>query len=156
MTDDPAGTRSGPSPYWLDIAREYTERWVHGAQIRLAVGARPLLERHWLHPVLDTFMRCLPRAYEAVPARLGTLAIVEVGGEAGGRWHVRRGAERWHLVPPADQQPRAHVTFDIDTAWRLLSRTITPDAAVPAISIAGDHEIGRTATRAVAIMTTRL
>jgi uncharacterized protein (TIGR03083 family) len=52
----------GPAPIWLDIAREYTERWVHGAQIREAVGAPLLGGAEWLGPVIDAFARALPRS----------------------------------------------------------------------------------------------
>ncbi len=30
-----------PVPMWLDVAREYTERWVHQQQIRDAIGRPP-------------------------------------------------------------------------------------------------------------------
>jgi uncharacterized protein (TIGR03083 family) len=150
-----AWTGTGPTPYWLDIAREYTERWVHHAQIRLALGCEPLVQRRWLHPVLDAFMRSLPRAYQTVKADEGARVEVEIGGDAGGRWTVQRGRDRWHLVAACDGEPTATVRMDQDTAWRLLSRTISVDAALPAIRIEGDPLLGSAATRAVAIMTTR-
>jgi uncharacterized protein (TIGR03083 family) len=148
-------TGDGPSPCWLDIAREYTEFWVHHAQIRLAVGAAPLLERRFLHPVLDTFMRSLPRAYEAVEADVGTRVDVLVEGEAGGRWTLRREADRWHLVPADEQVAAACVRVPQDVAWKLLSRTIAVPEALPEITIEGDERLGRPATEAVAMMTTQ-
>ena len=52
------------SPNWFDIAREYTEKWLHQQHIRQAVG-HPLLDgREWLFPVLDTF---LPRPTAHLP-----------------------------------------------------------------------------------------
>jgi Mycothiol maleylpyruvate isomerase N-terminal domain len=33
-----AWIESGPAPIWLDVAREYTDRWVHHQQMRGAVG----------------------------------------------------------------------------------------------------------------------
>ena len=56
-----AGERQ--SENWMDIGREYTERWHHQMQIRDAVGADPLLDARWLDPVLDLSVRALPRAY---------------------------------------------------------------------------------------------
>jgi uncharacterized protein (TIGR03083 family) len=148
-------TGDGPTPCWLDIAREYTERWVHHAQMRLAVGAVPPIERRFLYPVLDTFMRCLPRAYEAIQADVGTRVDLLVEGEAGGRWTLRRQADRWHLVTADDQVAAACVRVPQDVAWQLLSRTIEVSEGLPKIVIEGDERLGLPATRAVAIMTTQ-
>jgi uncharacterized protein (TIGR03083 family) len=148
-------TGDGPTPYWLDITRAYTEHWVHHAQMRLAVGAPPLVERRFLHPVLDTFMRSLPRAYDAVEADVGTRVDVLVEGEAGGRWTIRREVDRWHLVPADEREAAACVRVPQDVAWKLLSRTIAVPEALPEIAIEGDERLGRPATKAVAIMTTQ-
>jgi uncharacterized protein (TIGR03083 family) len=148
-------TGDGPSPCWLDIARKYTEHWVHNSQMRLAVGAAPLLERRFLYPVLDTFMRSLPRAYEAVEADAGTRVDVLVKGGAGGRWTLSREADRWHLVTADEQVAAACVRVPEDIAWKLLSRTIAVPEALPEIAIEGDEHLGRPATQAVAIMTTQ-
>ena len=51
----------GAAPWWLHIAREYTERWAHQEQIREAVGAGGLHGRRLFAPVLDTFVHALPR-----------------------------------------------------------------------------------------------
>jgi uncharacterized protein (TIGR03083 family) len=150
-----AWSGDGPTPYWLDIAREYTERWVHHAQMRLAVGAPPLLERRFLNPVLDTFMRSLPRAYEEVDADIGTRVDVLVEGEAGGRWTLRREGDRWHLVAADEHGAAARVRIPQAVAWKLLSRTIAVAEALPEIVTEGDERLGRPATRAVAIMTTQ-
>jgi uncharacterized protein (TIGR03083 family) len=149
-------TGVGPTPYWLHIAREYSEHWVHHAQMRLAVGTSPLVARRFLHPVLDTFMWSLPRAYDAVDADVGTRVDVLVEGEAGGRWTLRREADRWHLVTPDGQQAAACVRMLEGVAWKLLSRTIAVPEALPDITIEGDEHLGWPATKAVAIMTTQL
>ena len=49
-----------PAPIWLDIAREYTERWHHQQQMRDAVGAPGLLSRRMFAPVLSTFVFAMP------------------------------------------------------------------------------------------------
>jgi uncharacterized protein (TIGR03083 family) len=151
-----AWTGTGPSPSWLDIAREYTERWVHHAQIREAVGSRPLLERQWLHPVIDTFMRCLPRAYEHVMAGVGIRVGVTVGGDAGGRWVVVRGPDRWELSAITEPPFDAEVIVRDDLAWKLLTRTMRVESAIDAIELRGNEQLAATATRAVAVMTTKV
>ena len=105
-------------------------------------------------------MRSLPRAYEAVEAEVGTRVDVLVEGDAGGRWTLSRGTDRWHFVPPAEQgaagrRVAASVRAPQDVVWKLLSRTIAVPEALPGITIKGDERLGRPATRAVAIMTTQ-
>ena len=48
-----------PAPVWLDLAREYTERWVHQQQMRDAVGKPGLKQPRYFAPVLAAFMRAL-------------------------------------------------------------------------------------------------
>src|SRR5438067_672571 len=84
------------SAQWLDVGREFTEVWHHGAQIRDAVGAGPFADAAWLHAVLEIAMHALPHAYRAVPTRRGASVGVEITGAAGGAWTV---------VPRADGVP---------------------------------------------------
>src|SRR5215467_5999636 len=68
------------SANWFDTAREYTERWHHQQQIRLAVE-RPgpgILTRELYYPVLDCFMRALPFTYRSVSAGTGTVVRIAV------------------------------------------------------------------------------
>ena len=61
------------SPNWFHLAREFTERWHHQQQIRLATERDGIMTRELYHPVLECFMRALPFAFrdKAVrPARL--------------------------------------------------------------------------------------
>jgi len=51
------------SANWFDTAREFTERWHHQQQIRLAVNKPGIMTREFYYPVLDCFMRALPHTY---------------------------------------------------------------------------------------------
>ncbi len=82
------------SANWFDTAREFTERWHHQQQIRLAVNKPGIMTRELYYPVLDCFLRALPFRYRNVPAKPGTL--VEAGNT--GRNHRCRRMRR-HLVP---------------------------------------------------------
>jgi uncharacterized protein (TIGR03083 family) len=73
-----------PAPVWLDVAREYTERWVHQQHIRDAVGKPGLKERRWLAPVLDAFVRGLPRVLRDAPSPDGATLRLIISGDAGG------------------------------------------------------------------------
>src|SRR2546427_861626 len=54
------------SSNWFDTAREFTERWHHQQQIRLAVNKPGIMTRELYHPVLDCFLRALPFTYRKV------------------------------------------------------------------------------------------
>jgi uncharacterized protein (TIGR03083 family) len=145
-------TGTGHSPNWLHIAREYTERWTHQQQIRLATDRPGFDEPEWLHPVLDTFMRALPRTYEHVDAPEGTGVAVVLTGPAGGRWMLRRDPDRWRLVDALDAPPDAEVAMPETLAWQVASRTISPGEARPNIDVRGDTRLAEPATKVLSIM----
>ncbi|MFD8494062.1 maleylpyruvate isomerase family mycothiol-dependent enzyme [Amycolatopsis sp. NPDC059657] len=113
-----------PAPVWLDAAREYTEYWVHQQQIREAVGARPLDQREFRDPVIDTFMRALPFTLRDCEARVGKQVTYTVGGQV---WTARREAEGWLLDRCSPGKATvSSVSTDADTFWRLCTRTVRP------------------------------
>ncbi len=95
------------SENWMDVGREYTERWHHQMQIRDATSAPPtLLEARWYRPLLDLSVRALPKSYADVAAEPGTAVVFVVtstgnamagGAESAdrlGAWTLMRDAER--------------------------------------------------------------
>jgi hypothetical protein len=121
--------RPEPVPNWLDVARQYTERWTHQQQIR-----------------------ALPRAFTDVPAAVGTTVEVVIAGEAGGCWVLTRTPRGWGLGAGPPAAPRARVVLEAETAWRLWTKGIRPDAAQAAVSISGDRALGLPVLDAVAII----
>ncbi len=133
------------SPNWFHQAREYTERWHHQQQIRLAVGQTAALETEVLYqPLLDTFMRALPFAYRDTPAVTGTLLQFTVVDLLVGDWYLLRSATGWELI--ANEQhtrPDTTVLIDRPYAWQLLTRNLPPDVAATYIHIDGDQALGK-------------
>jgi uncharacterized protein (TIGR03083 family) len=140
------------SAHWFDVGRDYTERWLHQQQIRDAVGAPPLTSRHWLHPVLDLFLRAVPPAYRAEERDPGTAVHLALAGEAGGDWTVRRERDDWRLWHGADRSAASVVRLSDDTGWRLFSKQLRPAALGSRVTIEGDQELGAIALGAVAVM----
>ena len=140
------------SPNWFDIAREYTEKWLHQQHIREAVGQPVLAERHWLFPVLDTFMRALPHTYRAISAPEGTQIWFHISGEAGGDWSLLRQAEQWILLSGAAPAAVATVRLDPDTAWRSFTKGISSAAAQAKTQVTGDATLGLGILDMVSIM----
>ena len=130
-----------PAPVWLDVAREYTERWLHQQQIRDAVGAPGLKERRLFAPVLDTFVRALPHTYRDVAAAAGTHVRLTITGGAGGSWSLVRDEVGWRLYAHADGEPQAAVVLDQEAAWRLFTKGISRDEALAAATVSGERPL---------------
>jgi uncharacterized protein (TIGR03083 family) len=142
------------SPNWFHIAREYTELWHHQQQIRLAVNQPdPLMTVELYYPLLDTFMRALPHTYRDVEAPANTLIKVVITGLGGGDWHLYRHADRWKLVIDADECPaNTVITINGSVAWRLFSNGLTPQEALPYITITGDQRLGSPVLTMLSVM----
>jgi uncharacterized protein (TIGR03083 family) len=138
-----------PSPAWLDIAREFTEFWVHQQQIRDAVGRPGGDSSVLLGPVVATFAMALPVALHGVERPVGTVVELVVPGF--GQWRVVRGNGQWS---PSDApgDAAATVVLSADDLWRLGSRGISPEAALSRASISGDLELGVAVTSLLAVV----
>ena len=123
-TVDLAGASSvywaGEVPLWFDLAREFTERWVHYQQIQEA--ARPAGHDHqqdeYLPLVLRTFIWGFPRQFQA-PASGGTAIALEIPGI--GTWTLTRTATGWSLDEGQPAAPAARLRITGEAAWRLLT-----------------------------------
>jgi hypothetical protein len=141
-----------PAPVWLDIAREYTERWVHQQHIRDAVGKPGLKERRWSAPVLDAFVRGLPRVLRDAPAPDGAALRLFISGDAGGEWVALRHNGDWMLGTAPGMAVAATVELDEESAWRLFTKGISKDEARRAARIEGDEALAERALDTVSIL----
>lgn len=141
-----------PAPVWLDVAREYTERWHHQQHIRESVGQPGLMEVEFLAPVLDTFVRALPHTFRAVSAPVGTAIQLIVIGDSGQSWRLLRDEARWTLFRGVPVAPAATITLDEQTAWKLFTKGIAKDKAKEAAHIQGDEALAAPLFDAVAII----
>jgi uncharacterized protein (TIGR03083 family) len=111
---------AGQVPLWFDLAREFTERWVHYRQILEA--ARPAgqddRQDEYLPLVLRTFVWGFPHQYRA-PAPAGTAVAVDVPGI--GAWVLTRTATGWSLDEQEAAVPAARLQMTGEAAWRLLT-----------------------------------
>ncbi len=128
------------SANWFDTAREYTERWHHQQQIRLAIE-RPgpgIVTNELYYPVLACFMRALPFTYRNVSAVAGTSIRITVSGECGGSWNLYRGDAAWALAEREDDQPATEITIPQEIAWRIFTKGIDRGSAESQVKVAGD------------------
>lgn len=129
------------SPNWFDTARELTERWHHQQQIRLAVNRPGIMTRELYHPVLDCFLRALPFTYRNADAPEGTVVDVEISGECGGTWSIRKEAETWKLFRNASSEAQTKVQIPQEIAWRVFTKGIDRTALEALVKVEGDPKL---------------
>lgn len=141
-----------PAPQWLDVAREYTERWHHQQQIRDATEKPGLYEPRLFAPVLDTFVRALPYAFRNVDAADGTFVQLTITGPGGGDWAVRKSAAKWELLTGKAPGAAAEVTLRSEDAWKIFTRGIRGAEALRRAGIAGDSFLGSKIVEMVSVI----
>ncbi len=152
MGDPVSWAGPAPAPVWLDIAREYTERWLHQQQIRDAVGKPGLKEREFFASVLETFIRALPHTYRDVQAGDGTSIRFIITGEAGGSWTLLRDKGQWILGKAIATEAHASISLDQETAWRLFTKGMSKEDALLLATISGDYSLGVIVLNTVSII----
>ncbi|HXP80180.1 MAG TPA: maleylpyruvate isomerase family mycothiol-dependent enzyme [Verrucomicrobiae bacterium] len=157
---DPFGTAMFPvswageeeSANWFDTAREFTERWHHQQQIRLAVNKPGIMTREFYFPVLDCFMRALPYAYRSVAAHAGSLAQFNIRGECGGSWYLFRDGEAWSLIASPAGETISETTIPQEIAWRSFTKGIAPEEARTQVQAMGDEAVGHHILKMISIV----
>lgn len=140
-----------PAPVWLDVAREYTERWHHQQHIRDAVGRPGLMDPEFASPIFETFAWALPWSFRDIAAEPGTTVELRVSGPAGGRWRIVRGASGWSAASGSGRAD-ASVELAPDGAWKMYTGGLAPVSAEAGATIDGDRELARAIFTARAII----
>lgn len=126
------------SANWFDTAREFTERWHHQQQIRLAVDQPAIMTRELYYPVLDCFLRALPFAYRNVAAKPGTHVRINISGESGGSWYLYRAEHGWQLLEEPFGEQASQTTIPQEIAWRIFTKGIDRHSTQSQVKVTGD------------------
>jgi len=141
-----------PLPVWLDLAREYTERWHHQQHIRDAVNKPGLKQPKFFSPVLNTFMWALPKTYHGVIADEGTSITVKIEGQSGGHWSLIKEGEKWLFFKGAVAHPDSEIILDQEIAWRLFTRGLKKEQMGNVVRIIGNQHLGKSIHHMVSII----
>lgn len=140
------------SENWFHIAREYTEKWHHQQQIRLAVGReKELLQEKWYQPYLDTSVRALPHHYSRVEGEDKDLIKFTFYGETEKSWYLYY-ENGWQLLASANQPTTCEVRIKDDYAWRIFTKGIKKEEAITNSEIIGKQELGIKIFDMIAVM----
>src|SRR5712664_2639632 len=130
------------SANWFDTAREFTERWHHQQQIRLAVEKPGIMTRELYYPVLDCFLRALPFAFRSVSAKPGTYLQINVSGECGGSWYLSRAEQAWQITEGPLGDKLSESTIPQEIAWRIFTKGIDRESALSQVKVTGHVALG--------------
>lgn len=133
------------SPNWFDIAREYTERWHHQMQMRLATGRPLLMSERFLKPVYETFLLALPahlnNCYSPTDDQL---LVVELFGEIQLRNRLQFKNGRWDFCETDSNMAKTIVRIPASIGWMLFTNTDRNiDNHLDVIKIEGDRELAK-------------
>jgi uncharacterized protein (TIGR03083 family) len=143
---------SNAAPIWLQVAREYTEYWMHHQHVCEGAGIHSLKSRRYLHSALSVFVYSLPRTYQNVSAPENTVIAFEVTGEAADTWFLIREGEAWQLYAESDSSPDARVSMSDDSAWRMFTKGISLEALRADSQISGDNALAEPLLKSIAIL----
>jgi len=140
------------SKNWFHIAREYTEKWHHQQQVRLAVGReQDLMEEKWYLPYLDTSVRALPYHYRSVKGRDSDLIKFTFFGKSEKSWFLYYN-KGWELFTSSNRVPLCEVRVRDMDAWRLFTKGMDRGEAMEHSEIIGDRALGEKIFDMVAVM----
>ncbi len=140
------------SKNWMNIAREYTEKWLHQQQIRDAVNQPGLMTREFFYPFINIFMMALPYTFRNVSADDQTSVQIIITGDMGGSWYLIRKENKWLLDKTKIANPSSFVSIDPDIAWKLFSKSICPEQVMDSIQITGNRQLGEKVLSMVSVM----
>ena len=135
---------------WFDIAREYTERWLHQQQIRDAINDNEIMTTELYGPFLNIFMQAWPYTMKEVNAEEGTVLKTTVTGI--GEWYLKREQEEWKLENNGEKTITAETIIDSEIAWKLFSKSIRKEDVNAGININGEQSFGVKVLEMVSVM----
>jgi len=142
------------SKNWFDIAREYTEKWHHQMQIRMAIGAPLLMEKRYIEPLYNTFMLALPHLYNnMIEYPEGETIKVSIRGILNKSWTVVLHKNKWSFIENKERE--AGTTIELkQSEWDLISPIPDreKDKYFDKIRVSGRNELGLRILELVTVM----
>lgn len=135
------------------IAREYTEKWHHQQQIRLAVGQEAALyDKKFYLPYLETSMQALPHFYRDVIAEKDNAILIEISEPINETWILIYDGTSWHLSKNLTKTPTTKVSIDPTIAWRIMTSSEPVGNVLQHIHIEGNQHLGEKFLEVRAVM----
>ena len=141
------------STHSFDVAREYTEKWLHQQQIRDAFGNTEILTDEFYKPCLETFLKAVPVAMAGSSGSEGTCVCLVVKGISEGRYFIIKSRKEWAIRKDQPAEIACTVTLTADASWKLFSKGIRKkEDARALVAINGELSLGEQILNTVAVM----
>ncbi len=140
------------SQNWLHIAREYTEKFLHQQQIRDAVNKQGIMTKELYYPFLDTLMYGLPYTFRSIQAEENTTVSLIISTDIGGQWDLTKTQTGWVMSKDNIQISNSKVILDPTSAWKLFSKSWTPEQVKAKVEIIGNRVLGEQVLNMVSVM----
>ncbi len=113
----------------------------------------PLTSRNgFTRPWTSSFGPC-PSPIVRSTRRWAASVRIEIQGEAGGTWTLKRTPDGWRLFTGGEASPATRVTLSQDVAWKLFSKGLSPETGEANHQAGGRHPPGPSrCSAALAIM----
>ena len=136
------------SENWFDIAREYTEKWHHQMQILDAVGIEGnLYNKPFFQPVIDTFIKAIPFAYDKLDKTNFTITV-EIKGSCGGTFNLQKIKKSTTFIDNIYSKNK--VSINQEEFWKLVTNS-KPKSEIK-LECVGDKDITDQFLAVVAVM----
>lgn len=80
------------------------------------------------------------------------MLVLEISGECGGRWFLRKEPLGWRFVKQSDVKFASRVTIPQELAWRVFTKGIDRDSARAQIAVEGNRDLGEKVLQLTAIV----
>lgn len=82
----------------------------------------------------------------------GTTVSLVVSTEIGGQWNIVKTKDGWILNKNVISSVDSKIIIDPNTAWKLFSKSLTPEQVIDKIEITGNRILGEQALKMVSVM----
>jgi hypothetical protein len=135
---------------WFDLAREYTERWLHQQQIRNTFSDNGIMTEELYHPLLNTFMQAWPYSCKNTNADEGTVLKTIITGTGGGEWLLTYN-KGWKFTD-SEKSVHAETIIDGEVAWKLFSKSLRKEDIPQHWTIKGNISLGEKVLDMISVM----
>ena len=135
------------------IAREYTEKWHHQQQIRLAVGkTEPLYSETLYRPYLNTSLMALPHHFRRVHGNTNDALQISIVGNTQKNWYLTYKHSKWEISDTKVETPNSSIQIKDEIAWRIFTKGIDRQKAINESQITGNTSLAEHFFTLTAIM----